>query len=110
MPKLSRQVIEERKTVIEDATRELLIKQGFHATSMRDIARRAKISLGNVYNYFETKEAIFESIINRYLLRKAGLSITSTQAGDFSVKTVTLAPVSQFAVFTSRKVCSRFCA
>jgi AcrR family transcriptional regulator len=35
---------------------------------MRDIARRAKISLGNVYNYFETKEAIFESIINRYVI------------------------------------------
>ncbi|MDQ3749384.1 MAG: TetR/AcrR family transcriptional regulator [Acidobacteriota bacterium] len=68
MPKLSRQVIEERKIGIEDAARELLIKQGFHATSMRDIARRAKISLGNVYNYFETKEAIFESIINRYLI------------------------------------------
>lgn len=68
MPKLSQQKIDERRFVIEDATRELLIKQGFHATSMRDIARRAKISLGNVYNYFETKEAIFESIINGYLI------------------------------------------
>ncbi len=68
MPKLSRQVIEERKTGIEDAAKELLIKQGFHATSMRDIAKRAGISLGNVYNYFETKEAIFESIINRYVM------------------------------------------
>jgi AcrR family transcriptional regulator len=66
MPKLSRQVIEERKFVIEDAAREILIKRGFHATSMRDIAKRANVSLGNVYNYFETKEAIFESIINRY--------------------------------------------
>ncbi len=68
MPKLSQQKIDERKFVIEDAARELLIKQGFHATSMRDVAKRAKISLGNVYNYFETKEAIFESIINRYLI------------------------------------------
>jgi len=66
MPKLSLQVIEERKFVIENATRELLIKRGFHATSMRDIAKRANVSLGNVYNYFETKEAIFESIILRY--------------------------------------------
>ncbi len=68
MPKLSQKRIEERKTEIEDAAKELLIKQGFHATSMRDIAKRADISLGNVYNYFETKEAIFESIINRYLV------------------------------------------
>ena len=62
MPKLSQQKIDERKFVIEDAARELLIKQGFHATSMRDIARRAKISLGNVYNYYETKEAIFDEV------------------------------------------------
>lgn len=68
MPKLTQEKLEERKFVIEDAARELLIKQGFHATSMRDIAKRADISLGNVYNYFETKEAIFESIINRYLV------------------------------------------
>jgi AcrR family transcriptional regulator len=68
MPKLSHQKIEEKKTGIEDAAKELLIKQGFHATSMRDIAKRADVSLGNVYNYFETKEAIFESIINRYLI------------------------------------------
>ncbi len=67
MPKLSQSVIEKRKSVIEEATKELLIKQGFHATSMRDICRRAEVSLGNLYNYYETKEAIFESIINGYL-------------------------------------------
>ena len=67
MPKLSQDVIEERKSVIEEATKELLIKQGFHATSMRDISKRANVSLGNLYNYYETKEAIFESIINGYL-------------------------------------------
>ena len=67
MPKLSHQVIAEKKFVIEDAARELFIVQGFHATSMRDIAKTAEVSLGNLYNYYETKEAIFESIINRYL-------------------------------------------
>jgi AcrR family transcriptional regulator len=67
MPKLSQEVIDGNKLVIEDAARELLIKQGFHATSMRDVAKKANVSLGNLYNYYETKEAIFESIINRYL-------------------------------------------
>lgn len=67
MPKLSKAVIKEKKGTIEDAARELFIKQGFHATSMRDISRRAEVSLGNLYNYYATKEAIFESIINGYL-------------------------------------------
>lgn len=66
MPKLSDKVIAEKRSVIATAAKELFIKQGFHATSMRDIARRAEVSLGNMYNYFETKEAIFESIIAGY--------------------------------------------
>lgn len=68
MPKLSQAVIDERKSGIETAAKDLFIKQGFHATSMRDISKYAEVSLGNLYNYYETKEAIFESIINRYLI------------------------------------------
>jgi AcrR family transcriptional regulator len=67
MPKLSDEAIRGRMQIIEDAARELFIRQGFHATSMRDIARGAGVSLGNLYNYFETKDAIFESIVGRYL-------------------------------------------
>jgi AcrR family transcriptional regulator len=68
MPKLSQSVIDDNKLVIENAARELFIKQGFHATSMRDIAKTAEVSLGNLYNYYETKEAIFESIVYRYAI------------------------------------------
>lgn len=67
MPKLSETAIGKRKEVIEDAACKLFIKQGFHATSMRDIAKGAKVSLGNLYNYYATKDAIFESIIKGYL-------------------------------------------
>lgn len=67
MPKLSEAAIRGKKDNIEDAARELFIKQGFHATSMRDIAKQAKVSLGNLYNYYDTKDAIFESIIDGYV-------------------------------------------
>ncbi len=67
MPKLSEAAISQRKDIIEDAACQLFIKQGFHATSMRDIARGAKVSLGNLYNYYPTKEAIFESIVEEYM-------------------------------------------
>jgi len=66
MPKLSHEVMEEKRTRIEEAARELFIKRGFHATSMRDIAAGADASLGNLYNYYRTKEDILESIIARY--------------------------------------------
>ncbi len=66
MPKLSSEVMEARRGRIEDAAKELFIKRGFHATSMRDIATGAGTSLGNLYNYFRTKEDILESIIGKY--------------------------------------------
>jgi AcrR family transcriptional regulator len=66
MPKLRQEVIEEKKLAIEDAAKELFISQGFHATSMRDIAKNAQVSLGNLYNYYRTKEEILESCIGKY--------------------------------------------
>ncbi len=66
MPKLSQKVLEAKKRHIADAARQLFITQGFHATSMRDIAARAEVSLGNLYNYFGNKEELLESIIAAY--------------------------------------------
>jgi AcrR family transcriptional regulator len=66
MPKLSRDAMEEKKGRIEAAAKLLFIKQGFHGTSMREIAARAGVSLGNLYNYYRTKEELFESIIARH--------------------------------------------
>ena len=66
MPKLSPSAIEKNKSRIEEAAKKLFIKQGFHATSMRNIAARAGTSLGNVYNYYRTKEDILSSIIGKY--------------------------------------------
>jgi AcrR family transcriptional regulator len=66
MPKLSPSAIEKNKDRIEEAAKKLFIKQGFHATSMRNIAAGAGTSLGNVYNYYRTKEEILGSIISKY--------------------------------------------
>lgn len=66
MPKLSPSAIEKNKSRIENAAKKLFIKHGFHATSMRTIAAKAGTSLGNVYNYYRTKEEILGSIIGKY--------------------------------------------
>src|SRR5258708_28344464 len=46
-------------------------QNGFEATSLADIAREAKVPLGNVYYYFKTKDEIGEAIVE---LRLAQLS------------------------------------
>ena len=54
---------ETTRLVIEDAALELFITNGYHATSMRQIAEQAGLALGGIYNHFASKEEIFEGIV-----------------------------------------------
>ncbi|MFZ5819567.1 MAG: TetR/AcrR family transcriptional regulator [Chloroflexota bacterium] len=54
---------ETTRLAIEDAAMELFIKNGYHATSMRQIAERAGLALGGIYNHFKSKDEIFEAIV-----------------------------------------------
>jgi len=54
---------ETTRLAIEDAAVSLFMEQGYHATSMRQIADRADLALGGIYNHFGSKEEIFEAII-----------------------------------------------
>jgi AcrR family transcriptional regulator len=66
VPKLRLQDVERNQKKIEDAALRVFTRLGFHGTSVRDIAKEAGVSIGNLYNYYGTKEEIFKSIILRY--------------------------------------------
>ena len=51
-----------RKTIL-NAAYGLIIEQGYAATSMRQIAEKAELSLGSIYNHFSAKEDVFRSIM-----------------------------------------------
>jgi AcrR family transcriptional regulator len=52
------------RLAIEEAAFELFMEQGYHATSMRQIADKAnKLALGGIYNHFSNKEEIFTAIL-----------------------------------------------
>jgi AcrR family transcriptional regulator len=51
------------RLAIEDAAMELFLEQGYAATSMRQIADKAELALGGIYNHFASKDEIFEGII-----------------------------------------------
>jgi len=63
MPKEKMKKGEATRLAIEDAAIELFIEQGYHATSMRQIAKRADIALGGIYNHFKSKDDLYEAII-----------------------------------------------
>jgi AcrR family transcriptional regulator len=54
---------ETTRLAIEDAAISLFMEQGYHATSMRQIADQADLALGGIYNHFSSKEEIFEAIV-----------------------------------------------
>ena len=54
---------EATRLAIETAAIQLFLEQGYHATSMRQIADHAGLALGGIYNHFSSKEEIFEAII-----------------------------------------------
>ena len=51
------------QNAIIDAATELFIANGFHGTSMRQIAEAAGIALGGIYNHFASKEELFAAVI-----------------------------------------------
>ena len=51
------------RLAIEDAAMTLFLEQGYHATSMRQIADRTGLALGGIYNHFASKDDIFQGII-----------------------------------------------
>jgi len=53
----------QKKELIMETALELFAENGFHATSMSQIAKKAGISKGLTYNYFESKKEILEELI-----------------------------------------------
>ena len=51
------------RLAIEEAAITLFMEQGYHATSMRQIAEQSELALGGIYNHFSSKEELFEGII-----------------------------------------------
>jgi len=51
-----------RKTEIVRAAVTCFLERGYHQTGVRDIAKQAGVSLGNLYNHFKGKEAVLAYI------------------------------------------------
>lgn len=58
-------VSEERKNQILEAARETFAERGFHKTRMADIAEASGLSKGALYWYFESKDAIILSLLDK---------------------------------------------
>ena len=51
------------------AARSLLHRQGYHRTTLADVAGQAGVPLGNVYYYFRTKDDLLEAVVGEHELQ-----------------------------------------
>ncbi|MBM3560971.1 MAG: TetR/AcrR family transcriptional regulator [Alphaproteobacteria bacterium] len=65
MPRLSEEQQAARRERLLDAAERCFARSGFHATTMLDIAKAARVSAGAAYTYFESKEGLIEGIAER---------------------------------------------
>jgi AcrR family transcriptional regulator len=70
------------RLAVEEAAVSLFLEQGYHATSMRQIADRAELALGGIYNHFSSKDEIFEAIIIDQHPYKKILPMIAAAEGD----------------------------
>ena len=54
---------EELRTEILDAAREIFVKDGYEGFSMRKLARRVEYSPAAIYLHFESKEELFDALV-----------------------------------------------
>jgi AcrR family transcriptional regulator len=59
--------------VLLDATELVLAKRGFVATTTNHIATAAGVSIGTLYHYFPSKEALIEAVVHRMWVRELGV-------------------------------------
>jgi AcrR family transcriptional regulator len=53
-------------TAVLDAGLQLFSTQGYRATTLRQIADQAGLSVGNIYHHFPSKHTIYQRLIDRY--------------------------------------------
>src|ERR1700730_7338061 len=72
----------DKRSRLVGAAVDLAYQKGFDATSLADIARDAKVPLGNVYYDFKTKDEIGEAIVERRLAQLSAQRQRWSEAGS----------------------------
>jgi AcrR family transcriptional regulator len=57
---------EQTRSEIVHAAHDLFVQQGYHGTSMRQIASQAGIAVGGLYNHFPSKQEVFKAVFLEY--------------------------------------------
>jgi AcrR family transcriptional regulator len=80
---IRQQLIEARRNQILDAAAAVFAEKGFHRATTKDIAGRAGIAEGTIYNYFDSKDDLLIGMMARLAdLETLGDELTEALQGD----------------------------
>lgn len=84
---------------------EVFSEQGFAAARMEEVARRAGVSKGAIYRYFETKGDLFRAVVGTAILPNIeAIKMMMAQAPSFEIAVRTAAPALAQRVMTNRQI------
>ncbi len=72
----------DRQELIIAAAERAIVRHGFHAATMQQVADEAGMSAGNLYRYFPSKEALVEGICARDQRERSAAFATLVGSGD----------------------------
>jgi len=73
-PQALRQALQEQtraayREAILDAAERVFLSDGFQSAKMVDVAEGTGVSVGTLYNYFDSKDAVFQALVDRHRTR-----------------------------------------
>ncbi|MFT3904824.1 MAG: TetR/AcrR family transcriptional regulator [Steroidobacteraceae bacterium] len=75
-----------RRDQIVVAAQRCVVRHGFHASSMAQIAASAQMSVGQIYRYFPSKEAIVHAIVERIVDKRLGWIDSGDGKSDVAIR------------------------
>lgn len=76
---------QQKKEQIMQCALELFASKGFYSTTIPDIAQTLKMSVGNLYNYFKSKDILAQEII-RFISSYLGNALRKINESNLSTK------------------------
>lgn len=87
---------EDRPQEITAAAFEVFAEKGYAAARVEEVARRAGVSKGLLYRYFDTKEALFKAVIRSVVIRRVDALLNAVETTGLSSEAFMRGPLIEF--------------
>jgi AcrR family transcriptional regulator len=88
---------EDRPAEITEAAFHAFAENGYEATRVDDVAKRAGVSKGLLYLYFKTKEELFKAVVKSFITPRIDALRSRVESSDLSAEEFLRGPFLDFA-------------